>query len=631
MTSFRALFATLSAGLLLFLLAACATSPQDKPGANAPRPDELARLAQLEKRGDYAAAAVLAGQLAQRAKPPQQYDLRLRGADNLIKARRISEAVAILDNLELSRLDEGQSLLRRLLRAEVALGSGRAAQALELLGKTPPGGPSALQQRFFKDRAEALRVTGNLLESAKALSELDLLLEDSPDRAANQQQLLRTLTTMTDTSLQLLRPQPPGILGGWMDLARIVKAASGKQLDTQLGKWREEYPSHPALPEVLHPGRVQQSESGPAPARIKASTQIAVLLPDSGRFVEAGNAIRDGLLAAAYAQPAEQRAQLRFYDASEPSRIESLVQKAADEGAIAVIGPLQKEAVQKLVRAASLPIPVLALNRLPATADANPPAKLYQFALDPDDEARQAADRAWADGSTSALTLTPEGAWGERLLQSFRGRWETLGGRLVGQQTYKSEQTDSSAPIGRLLAGAAPLPGPVALFLVVPTPAKALELWPQLQAQWGANLAVYATSHVYSGQFHPEQDQPLVGLTFADIPWLVQPNDQGPLSRAQLPATLGSRQGLMLRLFAMGIDSYQLVSRLDQLQTDPTATLAGATGELSLGPGHQIQRRLAWARLGIRGPEPLGSSPSVTLSPGQGQGQPGGSDRAQAQ
>lgn len=521
-----------------------------------------------------------------------------------------------------------------------------AAEALELLAPPPPADiPGPLRQRFLEDRAKALGLSGRLGESAQALSELDLLLANSPSRQRlnNQVHLLRTLGVMEDVALQLLRAELPDILAGWIDLVQLLRlqASHPDEAAARLRQWRMTHPGHPALPALLdrYPLAVGETAAGPR--------RIGVLLPRQGPYAEAGTAIRDGLLAAYYAQPLGQRPGLRFYDANDPSAILSQIQQAAADGADAVIGPLQKDAVARLAQAQTLPISVLALNQIPldSLAPDRPPEQLFQFALNPEEEARQAAEQGRAEGARFALALTPAGSWGERLYGSFRDHWQVLEGRLTAHQAYGPGPGELDEAVRRLLGQASIARGkrleqvlgqrlvlaeapphhaaPGILFLVASNPAKARELWPQVRFYAGADVPAYTTSYSYAGRFDPQQDLDLVGLIFPDMPWLLQGNPQDPLALERLPESLAARQGLLLRLVAMGLDSYRLLPCLHGLRDFPTTALMGATGELRLSASNQVRRRLLWARMTTQGPQVLGraTNPALTTGVTHGSGQ----------
>ena len=72
------------------------------------------------------------------------------------------------------------------------------------------------------------------------------------------------------------------------------------------------------------------------------------------------------------------------------------------------------------------------------------------------------------------------------------------------------------------------------------------------------------------------------------------------------------------RLFAFGIDAYQLVASLPQLSANPNSSIAGATGQLSLDGFGQVVRQPAWARFIGSRPRPAPDAEPLridTLSP----------------
>ena len=106
----------------------------------------------------------------------------------------------------------------------------------------------------------------------------------------------------------------------------------------------------------------------------------------------------------------------------------ALYTRAVAEGAELVIGPLAEGRRRRSwIRAGELPVPVLALNQV--EVDTTLPANLFMYSLSPEDEARQAAERAWLDGHRRPLILAPQDTWGERLANAFEQRTRTLGGQ----------------------------------------------------------------------------------------------------------------------------------------------------------------------------------------------------------
>jgi outer membrane PBP1 activator LpoA protein len=323
---------------------------------------------------------------------------------------------------------------------------------------------------------------------------------------------------------------------------------------------------------------------------------VAVLLPQSGRFAGASDALKAGILAAHGADEQGKRPQLRFYDTEGGQPATALVRQAAADGASYVIGPLQKQAVEELARAAALPAPVLALNRVSSAGKS--PANLYQFSLSPEDEAGEAAQKAWDAGHRSALLLYPDSPWGNRMARGFRQQWAALGGQLAASEIYDIGDSNFSRPIDNLTTRAA---GADCLFLVA-TSESARRIAPQLRATSSLGLPVYTTSHIYSGRFAPQTDQALVGLYFVDIPWLVAPDPNDNLSRDSLKRSIPGMQDSYTRLYAMGIDAYRLAPRLSWLASGRGALVEGKTGLLRLDSGRNIVRQLTLAQMNPSGP-----------------------------
>ncbi|MEO5342679.1 MAG: penicillin-binding protein activator [Gammaproteobacteria bacterium SHHR-1] len=555
--------------------------------------------------------------------PPRSDQLYMRSAEAYLRGEDIKNARASADKVASGRLPPADLFDWNMLSAEINMKSGALGTALNSLSERPPGQLNSAQlRRYYLNKAEAHRLSGNLLESARARSDLDALLSDPREKMDNQLRLIKTLTPLSDTALELLQPSPPGLLGGWMELARVFKKHGD---DIAMAKpayeqWRSRFPDHPAAAD-LYAGSVERIQT-----QYHRLEQVAVLLPQSGPLKGPAGAIRSGIMAAYYAVPNELRPSLKFYDSSKPSKLDAIYQQAMDEGAVAVIGPLGKQAVEQIANRAELPLPTLTLNRIPAGQ--RPPANLYQFALAPEDEAQQAAERAWHDGHRQALALVPDSRWGKRVLEAFRSRWLALGGSLVEHKLYKEKQHDFSKEIRALFkidtsvarhkqqqrqqsGKAEDLPKPRSdadvLFLAA-SPEKARAIRPQLQFNFAGEVPIYATSRVYNGWPNARLDRDLAGIRFPDHPWLLIAED-GATSRAAVARLFPSSRNKYPRLHSMGIDSYNLLGQLEQLAADPQAAFDGKTGILRLDRQRRIQQQLLWAEMKNGKPEVIGYLP----------------------
>jgi len=594
------------------------------------REDPLARQAEaLSSSGDHARAASLLLQLATRQPPRQAAELRLQAADSLLKSGQVERASQVLGGIDPALLGRNGLVLRRILGGRLALERGQAEEAVRLLGPAPATDfPAELQRGYYTTLADALRLSGKIFDSARALAELDRWTPNSQARRGTQLNLLQSLATLPTAELQAAEPVTSGVLGGWLKLALVLRqySADPQRLQNQLEQWRRLYPGHPADTGLLsdYLDRLTGAYSHPG--------QIAVLLPRSGPFAQAGAALRDGILAAYYDQPTPARPRLRFYAAAEPQDIWPQLQQAVEEGAQLVIGPLQKDSVAQLVRAGELPVPVLALNRV--ELDSAPPPNLFQLGLPPEDEARAAAERAWLEGHRVAVTFVPDSRWGERLSTAFRARFDDLGARVAEQGTYAPTGNDFSAPVQALLnvdqsrarhQALQRLLGQnlefephrrqdaTVLFLGAQVRDARL-IRPQIQFHQAADLPVIATSSVYSGNPNPGADLDLEGLSFPDMPWLLRDGGDDALTLRAMAKVLPESGQRLQRLYAMGIDAYRLIPQLARLQFSPRESLQGKTGILSLDRLNRVQRRMVWATFKNGLPVVNGYAPSVDFS-----------------
>jgi len=611
------------------LLAACTTSTSTRPA----KTSSLTIDAQAEQAlnlyhyEDYANAAPLLESLASRP-APEGWEWQLRAADAHLQAGNIEQSRILLEPLLNKMLSADSMLLMRLVQADLMLQTFNPEQALALLQNSPPTAVTEnLQYRFYELTAEAYRLNGNLLESANTLQQLDNLLLAQPElRLENQLAIIRTLATMTDTALDLLKPATPGVQTGWMELARLIKlhGQNPETVDRHINLWRQQFTDHPAMAELLD-GHFKKLGS-----QYRKASHIAVLLPESGRFQAAAAAIKQGLTAAWFSQAAKSRPVLRFYDSSNPENAWPLYTEATQRGADFVIGPLQKSAVTQLLHAGELPVPVLALNQV--TTDTAPPDNFYQYSLSPEDEARQVAEHAWINGKRMPVVLIPASSWGERIRNAYVKRWESLGGQVTEIQSYDASKSDFGVPIQamldidqskqrrkrltRLLGEALEFEPrrreDVDFIFVAANPVKARQIRPQLQFHHAINLPIYTTSHAWQGFINSDKDRDIEGILFPDIPWLLADEGEESLSLNSFKRLTRQQRSDTFRLVAMGIDSYQLPGHLARLQNSELEALDGKTGQLFMDQLNNLHRQLIWAQMKNSTPQVIGYAPRLT-------------------
>ncbi|WP_200257920.1 penicillin-binding protein activator [Halorhodospira neutriphila] len=607
----------LAAAAALAALLSCAPTPP-KPAETAPGLEERAGRA-LEAQ-DYARAAELYDSAAERHEAPAaRARAAIRAAEAWLEAGQAGAAAQALGEAEGLRGELGEPGRTRLglARARLALAQGRPAAASRYLERLPAP-PASHRAAYYTLRARVAEQQGERLEAVRLRVDLEPHLESAAARAENRRALWRLLA---ETPGPLLRERASaageGTLGGWLRLALLAREhrLAPQRLEEAVTAWEARFPEHPArerrVPELLTQFR----------ERIQRPGHIALLLPLSGDFAAAAEAVRHGILAAYYAAEGE-RPELRVYDTSgDGQRAVAAYQRAVEAGADYAIGPLTKAGVAALAAEyEQLPTPVLGLND-PGEGDGARqalPARLYRFSLSAEAEARQAARYALRQGWRSVLILTPESEWGERLGEAYAEAIEARGGRVLQRSAYAPDEPDHSGVLRELLRldasreryrrlarvlGETPRFEPrrrrdADALLLGALPRQARLLRPQIEYHRASGLPVVATSHAYGGTVQPDLDRDLEGLRFLDGPWLVDSAVGVPrgLERAYLSRQWPERMQGDARLIALGIDAYRIIPYLGVMAEHPEERIDGLTGRLRLSEAGRVERRLVAAR-----------------------------------
>lgn len=575
----------LAAGLVACIATGCSVTRSERPITVAVA---IERAQAAAGSGHHDVAARHYEQAIRVAEPAERNRLWLAAADQWLLAQDLAAADRALAQLaaELSAPDRRE---RARLAAELTLVRGGARQALALLPQLPDGADAATQAT----RARILFRAGRPGEAVQALIARERLVTGPQAVLANRRLILDGLTEAQQHGADL-RP-PPGtdaLLAGWLELGRVVgeAGAGGFGLQRRIQAWRARYPAHPATDELWRERLVPVARAGDAPGR------IALLLPMSGRAAAAGLAVRDGFLAAYYHEDSVARPLLRVYDVS-GGDVPAVYRQALADGSDFLVGPLTREDVAALARAADGRSRVLALNFLPEGTRA--PPGFFQFALSPEDEARQVARRIRADGHAAGVALVPDNDWGRRTLDAFTLEFASFGGRLLDQANYAPETTDFNAILQRLLQtsgqrGSAPRADAQFAF-VLAQPVAGRLIRSQLRFNYAGAVPVYATSDIFEPARAANLD--LDGVTFPDMPWVLEADETAGAAGAGASRVPGRSDGRSTRLYAFGYDAFRIATALPRLQQRGAALLPGVTGRLGLGSDGRVRRELDWARI----------------------------------
>lgn len=333
--------------------------------------------------------------------------------------------------------------------------------------------------------------------------------------------------------------------------------------------------------------------------------QVALLLPLQGTLAPQGAAIKDGFEAAARSNGNPFRYEI--LDSSQ-TPISTLYQNALSQGATLIIGPLEKPAVQSLA-SSNLAVPVLALNTL---GNGKRVENLYQFGLSPQDEAVQVANRAWNDGRRRALIIFPQGSWGTSIAQSFKNQWEGLGGQVLDNVAYTSQQSLDDA-VKKLLdvqwdtnkKPAGFRRSDADMVFVVAYPSVARQILPLLKFYGAQSVIPYSISLAYGSVPAPNMDNDLNGLVFCDMPWVLGEGKQVQLNYNSTGGPWPETRNTYTRLYALGMDAYQLAAQMRLTRALPRFGYVGVTGQLYLDRDQTIRRRLQCAQIRNGQAEPL--------------------------
>lgn len=595
--------------LLLTLLAGC-SSVEQNTSRPAPPASSLPTQTASQPAEYYLS-------LASQAMPPQTQAYQLQAAARYIQEQRLPEAQQLLVGMPDQELAHSLRDEKHLLAAQLALAQNNNDLALQSLQRISDATrlPVTQKMTYYSLTAQIQARLGNPLLSAEARIALSPLLTNAEQQRQNNQAIWSELNQVSAQDLsRYAQNSPYGLNQGWLEFVYIAKQYAGdaSSLQTERALWQQRYPRHPAN-SLLRNGQTIQPE---APrdglgsfffGKNKAESshqapKTALLVPLSGPLSSSGRAIKSGYTAALYdnrAHSGDLANSLQAYDTN-GANISALYRKAINEGATLVIGPLEKSQVAVLEKIGDLPVPTLALNYTQSGAATT--QNLYQFALSPQDEARQVAEKAWQDGHRRAIVIAPAESWGAGIAQTFQQSWKTLGGSIIGDLAY-SDQTRLDHRIKQLLAVVESDPKArekvaptrrtdVDVIFLVATPTMARQIKPLLKFYYADTIPVYATAQIYSGQENPLNDRDLDGIRFCDIPWVLNDSSKIRQAKQQMSTLLPNAGPQQSKLFAFGYDAYTLGARLI---SPPHSGIPGMTGTLYFN-NHQIFRQLEWAQ-----------------------------------
>jgi len=589
---------------LIALLSACATGPEksvDEIISDAVRSQTEEGM---EAQPDEMSAEDYIG-LASESSGKQREQYLLKAAELLYQRGDLRLAESQLQTLGTETSAQSHQHQISLLAAKIALANENPRQAIELL---PP-----LKQLPLPQYIEAKQITadanlelGYHLAAVRIRIDLEHYLGTEADKEKNHEAIWAALQRTPEISLHPSKVDNK-TTRGWIELARELRMAQtdASVMQERILDWGTRYPAHP-VSNLFIENLLIEYQTTYAPA-----ASIAIMLPMQGKHKAVTDAIQGGIVTAWYKQASTEKPLLRFYDTSDESvSFNELYQKAILDGASYIIGPLDKTSINKLAQESNLDVPILTLNY--AENPFSLPDNLYQFGLLPEDEARQVAELAIRDNHTTAAVLVPDSDWGRRLQVAFTRRFEELGGSVLTIQHYPTNVDDYSRQLkmlfnlddsearhkdlqhvlGTKLNFMPYRRQDIDMIFLAATHRAARGIIPALKFHHAGDLPVYATSHVYSGYLDKNADRDLNGVIFCDLPWILTSDN---IFKKNFNVTWKDQRAYT-RLFALGVDAFNIIQNLRYLQSHDYARFSGETGNISMDENLRLHRELLWAQ-----------------------------------
>ncbi|MFZ8768870.1 penicillin-binding protein activator [Vibrio harveyi] len=542
-----------------------------------------------------------------------QNDWLIMATKAAIQANELDQAELLIKRLSRQQLSEVQQAEWQLARATLQQKQGKYSQLLQGLNFKPWWKlPSEQWKDYYELRADAYQSLNQPFEANR-----QLVAEGQYASSAEQREISSRIWmnfgSYSENELTALQTEPSeDVLDGWLQLAIYAKTLSSNipQLKNTLEHWLSENPSHPAA--VYTPAEIQNILS----LEIVKPNNTALLLPLTGKFAPQAQLIRDGFIFAMMNDQArDPSATLTVIDTHAYSA-DQIKQRLINENIDFVVGPLQKENVEKLQATldgseTGVKIPTLALN-IPEEVQAG--TDMCYLALSPEQEVAQAPKYLFSQGYQFPMILAPNGAYGQRVVEAFNEEWSKYSSNKVATSYFGDKRQlqkningvfglqESQQRIAQMqslmrisLESQPRSRRDVDAVYIVARSSELTLIKPFIEVAINPDAKppkLFSNSRSNSGGATYED---LSGVAYSDIPMLINPD---PTIATQMNELWPDQSNMEKRLEALGMDAYKLLGELPQMKLLPGYSVDGQTGVLSINNNCVVQRELDWAERG---------------------------------
>jgi len=488
------------------------------------------------------------------------------------------------------------------------------AENLTLLNKYQRALTALQQSQLVDENAKTSQLKYyQLLGLVQSARELPIIAVDAKLRAfALQKQsdevdilsLWQALNKLSQWQIdQLVSLVPPNIKG-WQQLLNFSHrfGYQTKSFNRYLAQWQRDFPQHPAnvlINDLVSTVQIQKD----------VPTNIAIILPLSGKQKYAGEAAQQGILASYNNNQAKN---LHFID-SNTFDINTLAKQLADLNIHSVIGPLLKPQVNAYIAQENITLPTLLLN-LPTVGQLN--TQHMVLSMDPKEEALQAATTLSRQTFEHPIIFSQNDNISKRIANTFANQWHKITSRLPeivifndeaktqaqlknSLGVYKSQQRieDIDKRIRQKIKTEARNRRDIDMIYLIGSPNETRLLKPYIDVSispFARAIPIFASSRSHSDNADSSDSRDLTGLKFTEMPWLLTSKQQNQPLKQLNKAIWPDRSDSLQRIFAMGYDSLSLIDKFQQLKENNYIRHYGQTGVLKLNEQGILTRSLLW-------------------------------------
>lgn len=540
--------------------------------------------------------------------------LLLRAAQAAHQERSFNKSLIIIHSL--AATEQPLAIKQQLLLSEAAnyLALEQTNQAERILN-SELAKTLAIKNDIALLRVDLYSQQHRYIESLRELFVVEKSVENGQIQADSQaiaQTIWTQLNQLPDISLNTFEYESYTNAKAWIQLVQLTRLYAGQPsaLQQRLTDWYNLHPMHAAM-SVLPESFQRSLDVTPF-----TPTNIAVLLPFTGKLRKQAKAVRNGLLVA---NQDKHNIQLIFIDSELP--LTTIEQRLQAQQVEFVIGPLHKDKVEEFANSPVLAnLPTLFLNSAAPTERTN--QQHYFFGLNPEDEVRQAAAKLFAMGYQKPSIIAPRNATGKRLSAVFVETWAAQRSDkpiMTPETSYFSDQKEMQVAVKNLLdveqskqrikkikslinknlKTESRNRKDMDVIYVIGSNIQTRLIKPLIDVNtspFTTPISVFATSRSHALQSKNSDKRDLRSLIFTEIPWLLDSERRYDQQRTLFNQLWPTQNESLRRLFALGYDSLYLIDRIAQLRVLNGLTEKGMSGLISIDEKGLISRQHIWAQ-----------------------------------